>query len=147
MRPRGAWVRRAEVVMGVAIRVELWSDDNRQGEAAAAAVLAEMHRIDRAMSPHKIGSEVALINREAARRAVPLSDEMAALIGRALDYARLSGGAFDISGAAALRRDETRRAQRPEVALLAAARSAAGWPQLDFDSGRATLRFARPGLR
>ncbi|MDE2367801.1 MAG: FAD:protein FMN transferase [Burkholderiales bacterium] len=146
-RPRGAWVQREDAAMGTAIRVELWSEDNRQGEAAAAAVLAEMHRIDRAMSPHKIGSELSLINREAPRRAVPLSEEMALLIGRALEYAQLSEGAFDISYAAVGQLYDYRRHQRPDAAALAAARECVGWRQLEFDRARGTLRFARAGMR
>src|SRR5262245_28844243 len=77
---RSGWVQRDEAIMGTAIHVELWGEDLRRGDAAAAAVMDEMHRIDRAMSPHKPESELSIINREAARRAVPLSDEMYALI-------------------------------------------------------------------
>jgi thiamine biosynthesis lipoprotein len=70
------WVVREEAIMGTAIRVELWAEDRRQGELAAAAVMDEMHRIDRCMSPHKPSSELSRINREAARQPVPLSEEM-----------------------------------------------------------------------
>ena len=51
--------------MGTAIRVELWSDERAAGEAAIDAVMDEMHRIDRAMSPHKADSELSRINRDA----------------------------------------------------------------------------------
>ena len=100
--PRAAagWLRREEVIMGTAISVELWADEAHAGEAAAAAVIDEMHRIDRAMSPHKPASELSRINREAAQRAVPLSPEMYALVERAIEFSRLSEGAFDISYAA-----------------------------------------------
>src|ERR1043165_8961613 len=62
----GGWLHRDEAIMGTAIRVELWSDDAAAGRAAIAAVMAEMHRIDRAMSPFKASSELSLINRDAA---------------------------------------------------------------------------------
>jgi thiamine biosynthesis lipoprotein len=39
--------------------------DGGRGEAAIAAVMAEMHRIDRTMSPHKDDSELTRINRGA----------------------------------------------------------------------------------
>ena len=86
--------------MGTAISVELWCDDAAEGAAAIEAVMAEMHRIDRAMSPHKPDSELSRINREAGSGTVALSEEMAGLIGRAQDFSELTGGAFDITYAA-----------------------------------------------
>src|SRR5205085_722623 len=53
----GGWLRRDEAIMGTAIRVELWSEEAAAGEEAIDAVMAEMHRIDRAMSPFKPASE------------------------------------------------------------------------------------------
>ena len=57
-RTSAGWRVSEEAIMGTAIRVELWCDDARHGAAAAAAVMDEMHRIDRAMSPHKPASEL-----------------------------------------------------------------------------------------
>ena len=74
--PDSGWFAREEAIMGTAIRVELWCDSRREAEAAMAAVMAEMHRIDRAMSPHKPASELSRINQRAARAPVALSEEM-----------------------------------------------------------------------
>ncbi len=143
----GGWVTRDEAIMGTAIHVELWADDRRQGEAAAAAVMDEMHRIDRAMSPHKTASELSRINREAARRAVPLSDELYALVERALAFSRCSGGAFDISYAAVGQLYDYRRRVRPGAAELERARALVGWQHLHLDPRARTLRFGREGMR
>jgi thiamine biosynthesis lipoprotein len=94
---RAGWIERCDTIMGTAIRVELWADDRRAGEAAATAVMDEMHRIDRLMSPHKASSELSRINREAADGAVALSEEMLSLLARALDFSALTEGAIDIS--------------------------------------------------
>ena len=85
--------------MGTAISVEL-VEQRGSGEAAITAVMDEMHRIDRTMSPHKEDSELSRINRGAGSRAVPVSPEMARLIVRAAEFSALSGGAFDITYAA-----------------------------------------------
>ncbi len=146
-RPAVGWLVREEAIMGTAIRVELWCDDARQGAAAAAAVMDEMHRIDRAMSPHKPASELCRINREAQHHAVPLSAEMAHLVERALHFSKLTGGAFDISYAAAGQLYDWRRRVRPTPAALAAARECVGWQHLRFDAAARTLRFGRPGMR
>jgi FAD:protein FMN transferase len=144
---RGAWVQRDEAIMGTTIHVELWADEPRLGEAAAASVMEEMHRIDRAMSPHKAQSELSRINRDAALRAVPLTEEMFGLIERALFFSKLSGGAFDISYAAVGQLYDYRLRLRPSAAALAQARACVGYGGLILDKTTRSLRFERQGMR
>ena len=133
--------------MGTAIRVELWADDPAQGEAALRAVMAEMHRIDRAMSPHKADSELSIINRDAATRAVAISGEMVRLIRRAKEFSQLSGGAFDITYASVGHLYDYRAQVRPSDAAIARARGAIGHQHLLLDEQAGTIRFARDGVR
>jgi thiamine biosynthesis lipoprotein len=140
-------VRRDEAIMGTAIHVELWAEDKRLGDAAAAGVMEEMHRIDRAMSPHKASSELSRINRDAGHHAVPLSGEMFGLLQRALQFSQLTGGAFDISYAAVGQLYDYRQRVRPSPAALERARALVGWQHLHLDPQARTLRFGRPGMR
>jgi len=133
--------------MGTAIRVELWADNVRLAQAATEAVMQEMHRIDRTMSPHKPDSELSRINRDAARGPVALSAEMAALIARAIEFSRLSGGAFDITYAGAGHLYDYRQGVKPSDEQLARAREAIGWQHLLLDGAERSLRFAREGVR
>jgi len=144
---RGAWLKREESIMGTAIAVELWAEEQAGGEAAITAVMDEMRRIDRTMSPHKEDSELSIINRDAGRRPVPVSAEMARLIVRAAEFSELSGGAFDITYAAVGHLYDYRNRIRPSDAELAAARAAVGWRHLVLDSHAGTVRFTRPGMR
>lgn len=141
------WIKREEAIMGTAIGVELWSDDHDAGVAAIDSVMAEMHRIDRAMSPHRPDSELSRINRGAGVAPVPLSDEMASLLARAESFARLSGGAFDITYAAVGQLYDYREHIRPSQEALARAKQAVGWRHLVLDRQARTVRFARPGMR
>ncbi|MGZ5156610.1 MAG: FAD:protein FMN transferase [Caldimonas sp.] len=141
------WIKREEAIMGTAIGVELWSDDRAAGIAAIDSVMAEMHRIDRAMSPHKPDSELSRINREAGAALVPLSEEMASLLARAESFARLSGGAFDITYAAVGQLYDYRERVRPSDEAIARARQSVGWRHLVLDRQARTVRFARPGMR
>jgi thiamine biosynthesis lipoprotein len=141
------WLQREEAIMGTAISVELWSEDRAAGESAAAAVMAEMHRIDRAMSPHREDSELSRINREAGSGPVPLSAEMARLLARANDFSRLSGGAFDITYAAVGQLYDYRLQVRPTEEALARARAAVGYRHLVLDAQARTVRFALEGMR
>lgn len=143
----GRWLSRDEVVMGTAIRVELWCEDAARGEAAIDDVMAEMHRIDRTMSPHKPDSELSRINRDAGRAAVPLSNEMFVLLVQAQRFSQLSQGAFDITYASAGCLYDYREGVAPDAAALARGRAAIGWKQLELDARTRSVRFARPGMR
>jgi thiamine biosynthesis lipoprotein len=146
--PAGAgWLQREASIMGTAIGVLLWCESRADGEAAIDAVMAEMHRIDAAMSPYKAGSELSLINREAGQRAVPLSPEMFTLLERALHYSRLSGGVFDITYAAVGHLYDYRRGIAPPDAELARALGAVGYRGLIVDAAARSVRFAAAGMR
>jgi FAD:protein FMN transferase len=141
------WLKREESIMGTAIGVELWADERRAGQAACAAVMDEMRRIDRTMSPHKAESELSRINREAGRRSVPLSEEMFDLLAMAQRFAADSDGAFDITYAAVGALYDYRRGVKPAPEALAAARANVGWRGLELDARDRSVRFAKPGMR
>jgi FAD:protein FMN transferase len=141
------WFKGEQAIMGTAVTVELWADDAAQGQAAIDAVMAEMHRIDRSMSPHKADSELSRINRRAAEAPVRLSAEMFGLIERALAFSALSRGAFDISYASVGQLYDYRAGVAPGEAALARARVAIGWRGLKLDRAARTLSFAHPGMR
>jgi thiamine biosynthesis lipoprotein len=144
---RGAWHRRDEVVMGTAIHVELWSDDERSAVAAMRAVIDEMHRIDAAMSPFKPQSELSRINRDAGAGAVRVSDEMFELIARSIEFSERSDGAFDITYAAVGHLYDYRGGVRPSEEAIAHARGAVGYRHLVLDHPTQSVRFARDGMR
>ena len=146
-RAAAGWVVREEAIMGTAIKVELWADEQRAGLAAVDAVMDEMHRVDRAMSPHRPASELCRINREAARAPVQLSEEMFSLVERAIGFSHLTAGAFDITYAAVGQLYDYRQRVRPDAAALAQACALVGWQQLQLDRRARSLRFAREGVR
>ena len=143
----GGWFARDEAIMGTAIHVELWSEDERDAQCAITAVMDEMHRIDHTMSPHKPESELSRINRDAAREAVPLSAEMYRLIERALEFSRFSDGAFDISFASVGNLYDYRAGTAPSAEALARGLAAIGWQHLILDAKTRSLRFGREGMR
>jgi thiamine biosynthesis lipoprotein len=143
----GGWISRDEAIMGTAIHVELWSDDRATGVLAIDAVMEEMHRIDRAMSPFKPASELSRINREAAAGAVPVSEEMFLLLARAIEFSELSDGAFDITYAGAGHLYDYRERIKPSDAALKRAGEAVGWRHLILDRAARTVRYAREGVR
>lgn len=140
------WLRREESIMGTAINIELWSDDRLAGEVAMSAVMDEMHRIDRVMSPYRPDSELSRINRDAGSAPVAISSEMFQLLTRAVGFSHLSAGAFDISYAAVGRLYDYRTGTRPTPAELDSARKAIGYQHVLLDAQAQTVRFERPGM-
>ena len=146
--PAGAgWYRREEAIMGTAIEVELFAASRADAEVEIAAVMAEMHRIDATMSPHKADSELSLINAGAADGPVVVSDGMFGLLARALEFSKLSGGAFDITFASAGNLYDYRAGVTPDAAALAAVRPLIDWRHVQLDAAARSVRFARQGVR
>jgi FAD:protein FMN transferase len=141
------WYRREEAIMGTSIEVELQAASRAAAEAAIAAVMAEMHRIDVTMSPHKADSELSRVNARAADGPVEVSPGMFALLARALSFSKLSGGAFDITYASAGHLYDYRAGIAPDEAALAAVRPLIDWRHVLLDPAARTVRFARHGVR
>jgi thiamine biosynthesis lipoprotein len=144
---RGDWLSREEAIMGTSVRVELWSEDRGAGDAAIAAVMDRMHRIDETMSHCKPDSELMQINRFASDGPVPVSRPMYDIIARSIDFSRLSDGAFDITFASVGHLYDYRRGVQPGEDELERGRAAIGYRNLILDRQRCTIRFARPGVR
>ena len=140
------WLKAEQAIMGTAIGVELWCEDRAAGEAAIEAVMQEMHRIDRLMSPYKENSELSAVNREASMRPVSVGSELMHLIKCSTYFSQLSNGAFDITYAAVGRLYDYRQHIRPSAAQLDQALAAIGYRNLILDQQARTIRFAVPGM-
>lgn len=141
------WIQAEEAIMGTAVRVELWHDDRAAGQTAADAVMREMHRIDRLMSPFKPDSELSHINREAARHPVTISRELFDLIQRSLELSKLTEGAFDITFSSVGYLYDYRRHIKPSERELAQALPGVDYRHVALDRNKGTIQFARPGVR
>jgi thiamine biosynthesis lipoprotein len=141
------WFSREEAIMGTSVRVELWQEDAAAAQADMAAVMDEMHRIDELMSPYKPASELSRINREAAKKPLPISLEMYDLIARSLEFSRLSGGAFDITFSSVGYMYDYRRHIKPTDEQIAKALPGINYRHLLLDPAGHTIHFTRPGMR
>ncbi|UCC57492.1 MAG: FAD:protein FMN transferase [Gammaproteobacteria bacterium] len=141
------WYREEAPVMGTLITVELWHEDAERGKALAAAVLDEMHRIDRLMSTYKPDSELSRVNDQAAREPVIVSRELLGLVMRALSFSEVTGGAFDITYASAGKYYNYRESVRPTTAQLEQALPAIDYRHVKLDTVNSTIAFDHPGVR
>ena len=141
------WYTEQAAIMGTAINVELWHDNEQHGRALTDAVMAEMNRIDELMSTYKPDSELSYINAHAPEGPVTVSSELLKLIIRALDYSVVTAGAFDITYASAGQYYDYRAGKKPSNAQLQTALPAINYRHVKIDPQRSTIEFMRPGVR
>ena len=140
------WQRQEAAVMGTAITVELWHEDDTQGRRLIGRILSEMQRIDRLMSTYKPDSELSVVNKKAARGPVAISKELLSLIDRALEYSRITSGAFDITYASAGKYYDYRNSKRPNDSQLREALPAIDYHHVSIDKSASTIEFLHPGV-
>jgi thiamine biosynthesis lipoprotein len=133
--------------MGTRIVVELWADDKAAGNKAIDAVVAEMERIDRDMSTYKPDSEVSRVNADAAQGPVKISTELFELLTTALEYSRITGGAFDITYASVGFMYDFRAHQKPTEQQIKSALPAVNYRHVVLDEKNRTVRFTQAGVR
>jgi len=143
----GGWYRGAETIMGTNIEVELWHDDAFKAREAVGAVMDEMHRVDRMMSPFLETSALAKLNREAAARPVRVPRELFDLVERSLTFSSLTQGAFDITFASVGYLYDFRQRIRPSNAQIQQLLGAMNFRHLVLDGSDRTIHFARAGVR
>jgi thiamine biosynthesis lipoprotein len=141
------WLQREAAIMGTRCAVELWSEDVAAGEAAIEAVFADMRRIDALMSTYRPDSEISRVNAAAAQHPVAVSEELFRLLETAVEYSRISDGAFDITYASVGYLYDYRARRHPDEAAIAAALPAVDYRRLKLDPDKRTVFFERPGMR
>src|SRR6185369_6534564 len=142
------WLDRVEDgIMGTRIHVELWADDPAKGQAAIEAVLDEMRRVDESMSTYKSTSEVSMVNARAAQGPVKISAELFDLLNTALDYSRVTDGAFDITYASVGYLYNFRKHIHPNEKEIEAALPGVNYRHVVLDPAQHTVRFAQTGVR
>lgn len=141
------WHRQEAAIMGTAITVELWHDDDKQGRVLAGNIMDEMRRIDRLMSSYKPDSDLSVVNADAANGPVTVSRELCAMIARALEYSEITTGAFDITYASAGQYYDYRNNAKPDDRQLQAALPAINYHHVKIDRSSSTVHFLHPGVR
>jgi FAD:protein FMN transferase len=144
---RAEWITRTEAIMGTRCAVELWSDDRARGEAAITSVFDDMKRIDRLMSTWKEDTEISLVNREAAKHPVKISEELFQLLRTSAEYSELTHGAFDITYASVGYLYDFKKGVHPDQKSIAAALPGINWRHMVLDARNTTVYFQRPGMR
>lgn len=142
------WHGDTQNIMGTVINVTLWHADDAKAEAAIAAVMAEMHRIDQQYSPFIPTSELSRVNELApkatAEKPLSISAEMVSIIKKAEHYSELSDGAFDITFASLARYYDYRKGLKPTDAQFKELVPQINYKFIHLDSIKNTVYFDHP---
>ena len=141
------WHYDQQPIMGTQVSVTLWHENDQLAEQAIHAVMAEMHRIDHALSPYKPESELSKVNATAATKTQWISKELATLIAKSLYYSEISQGAFDITYASVGWHYDYREKKKPSQNTIDALLPAINYRLLALDESAATLKFGHENIR
>jgi thiamine biosynthesis lipoprotein len=136
-----------QIHMGLPVRLVLHAQDRNAAEAAAREAFRRIADLDRLMSDYRPDSGLRAIGR--SREPVRVSPEMIAVLRRAVEIARATGGAFDptVGPLVALWREAREAHRLPDPAAIESARKRVGWRHLEVDPSASTVRLARPDMR
>jgi thiamine biosynthesis lipoprotein len=144
---RAEWYEREEAIMGTRVTVQLWSTDPELAVRAIDAVMDDMRRTDELMSTYKPESQLSQVNAHAFERPVKVDPDIIDVVAKALEYSRLSDGAFDITYASVGYLYDYRQHVHPSQAQIDAALPSVDYRQLKVDRKANTIRFLKKGMR
>ena len=148
-RPRTLFRHEASrMSMACAYAIVAYGDDAGALPGIVEASFDEVDRIDRLMSHYKPESPLSRLNRDAGDGAVAVDPELFDFIAEALQYARESDGAFDITVGPLMKawgffRGDGRVPGRAELSDL---RGRVGYQHVVLNARERTIRFDRPGV-
>ncbi len=139
--------------MGTLSHVEFYlneqvvADPNEKAQQLINAIEQEMFRIDQQMSPYKEQSELSLVNRVAATKAVKISTELFELLTVAEKISQLSHGAFDITYASIGYQYNYRERKRPNQLAIKAALPAIDHSSITLNKEHSSVHFSHQGVK
>jgi len=149
-RPGGAETTRTEWVLGTGCTIRV--ADGLRGDAAERAIdaaFARLREIEDRLSANKEGTDIDRVNRAAGGTPVAVSEDAVFVLGKALDYAALTDGAFDpsVGPLVKLWGIGTDAARVPAQSEIDAALRLVDWRAVELDRAAKTIRLAKIGMR
>lgn len=142
------FVERWSWAMGQPVHLQLFAVSEAAGYDAAQAALAELRRIERALSRFDDTSELSELNRRSGRDPVAVGPDLISVLDSAVRFGRTTGGAFDAAVEPLMRAwgFHAPRSAEPTPAELAGAREAVRAARIEVRGGRVALRGAATQL-
>jgi len=138
-----------QLVMGTFARIVVVAKDAGTGTRCVEAALVEIRKVDELMSDYIDDSEISRVNREAAERAVQVSESTYEVLQRSVEFSRLTDGAFDVTVGPLVDLFHKAKEERvaPSAEQIVQAKAKVGFEKLKLDREKRTVRFAVDGMR
>ena len=134
--------------MGATYTVIAYAEDRQQLEDGLEAAFAEARRLEAMLSNYAPASEWSKVNRLAAERPVPVSQELFDLLSSCVEFGRQSEGTFDITVGPLMRVWGFYKGsgRLPSKAEISQAEANVGYQNIVLDAANRTVRFSKAGV-
>jgi thiamine biosynthesis lipoprotein len=134
--------------MGATFTVIAYGEDRQELEDGLEAAFTEVRRLDTMLSNYAPASEWSRVNRLAAERPVPVSQELFDLLSSCVEFGRKSEGAFDITVGPLMRVWGFYKGsgRLPSKAEISQAEASVGYRNIVLDAANRTVRFGKAGV-
>jgi FAD:protein FMN transferase len=134
--------------MGTLVGITLYAPDEPAATAAFRAAFDRIARLDAILSDYQPDSELNRVARTAVGRAVPVGEDLFAVLRASQELATATSGAFDVTQGPVIRlwREARKTARVPDPEALREAASRSGYRKLHLGTEDQTVRFDVPGM-
>lgn len=140
--------KRSQVLMGTVVEITVVAQDEARAEEAMTAAFKEIRRLEEIMSTYIPSSDISRVNAAAGLSPVKVHKDLILVVKKALEFARLSGGAFNIALGPAIDLWNVTEADRiPSDQELEAIRPLIDLRNIIVDETAETLFLREKGMR
>lgn len=135
--------------MGLQVRIVVYAEAENVAFEAVSRAFEEIARLDAIMSDYRSESELMSLVGRAGEGAVPVSEDLFSVLDAAVEFARLTNGAFDITVRPLSRmwREAIRTNRVPTPGEIDSARALVSWRMIQLDPSSRSVTLDRPGMQ
>jgi thiamine biosynthesis lipoprotein len=142
-------VERNVILMGSQFQITVVASDSSTAQKNIDLAIEEIERIENLISEWRPHTQVSEINRNAGIKPIKVDKELFDLTKRALEYSKMSNGAFDISTAAMDRvwKFDGSMTEKPSKESIKKSIENVGYHSIILDSAQSTIYLAKEGMK
>lgn len=141
------WQTEDAAIMGTTIHVEVWHMDADIRQQGIDAVLQEMERVNRLMSPYIENSQLSKINQFAHEGPVEVDKDLFNLLEKSIQVSELTNGAFDITYASVGSLYNYRKKLKPTEQDFSTAKEFIDYKNVLLDKDQFSVSYAKQGVK
>ena len=142
-------VQRTTVLMGSVFQITIVHEDSLKAETYIDTAIAEIERIENLLSEWQDYTTIAKVNAAAGQEPIKVEKEVFEITQRAINYSKLSNGAFDISIVAMdkIWQFDGSMYEMPPAHLIAQSVEKVGFEKIILDSLQQTIFLSQAGMK